>query len=87
MEYLAALRGENIYLDEELVITKRGTLKEPVLVPSLFEERVVGCTGFPKGEHDAMWMMVGNKRIHRCVECGQAFKLNMLDGHEHSHSH
>jgi cytochrome c oxidase subunit 5b len=45
LEYLASLKGENIFLDDPIKAEKRGTLKEPILVDSLFAYRLVGCTG------------------------------------------
>jgi cytochrome c oxidase subunit 5b len=76
LEYLAEAEGVSLYIDEELRIEKRGTLKEPVLVETIQGERIVGCTGFPKYSHNAVWMQLkGYDSAERCLDCGQAFKL------------
>lgn len=78
VEYLADLSGKNIFLNEPLKINHYGTLANPIIVDSLYEERIVGCSGFPKESHEILWMTV--KGTERCQECGQAFKINQI-GH------
>lgn len=78
LELLASYRGEKIFLDQELVINEKGTMKKPVMVDSLFEDRIVGCSGFPKGDHELIWMEVHKDKVGRCLECGQVFKLNIV---------
>lgn len=76
VEYLAELTGRNVFLNEPLKINHYGTLANPIIVDSLYEERIVGCSGFPKESHEILWMMV--RGTERCQECGQAFKINQI---------
>lgn len=77
LEYLSHMSGRPLYLNEPLRVDHYGTLQKPVEVPSLEEERIVGCTGFPKYSHAPMWMRL--KGVMRCVECGQAFRIKRVD--------
>ena len=84
VEYLAKLADRNIYLNQPLKVDHYGTLQDPIIVPSLFEDRVVGCSGFPKESHDFVWFIC--KGVTRCIECGQAFKIEKV-GNEWSDDH
>merc|ERR1712100_330971 len=52
-----------------------GTPENPVIVRSVFAERVIGCMG-GEGDHahDLLWHVVRVGRPTLCLECGQAFK-------------
>jgi hypothetical protein len=56
-----------------------GTRDHPVLVPSFFPTRVVGCTGDHHNDHGTLWHIVNESRPTICMECGQYFKLKRLD--------
>lgn len=94
LEYLATMANRPLFLTDPLDIRRFGTVDEPVAVPSVEPERIVGCTGFPKGSHEVVWMVVderkGNyvhpatgKRPTRCVECGQAFQIARVNDDSH----
>lgn len=86
VEYLAKLADRNIYLNQPLKVDHYGTLQDPIMVPSLYEDRVVGCSGFPKESHEFMWFIC--KGVTRCIECGQAFKIEDVSGEWHkAHGH
>jgi len=57
-----------------------GTREKPVIVPSFYPTRIVGCTGdYEKSEHAVLWHIVNESRPTVCLECGQFFKLKKLD--------
>ena len=86
VEYLAKLADRNIYLNQPLKVDHYGTLQDPIKVLSLYDDRVVGCSGFPKESHDTMWFIC--KEVTRCIECGQAFKIEKVGGEWHdAHNH
>eukprot|EP01104_Vermistella_antarctica_P019201 TRINITY_DN7402_c1_g1_i1.p1 TRINITY_DN7402_c1_g1~~TRINITY_DN7402_c1_g1_i1.p1 ORF type:complete len:158 (+),score=14.40 TRINITY_DN7402_c1_g1_i1:38-475(+) len=51
-----------------------GTVEKPVLVPSFFPSRIVGCVG-GEGEHvhDLIWHEVREGKPLMCLSCGQVF--------------
>jgi len=67
-----------------------GTRENPVEVPSIFDHRIVGCTGSESVEHELLWHEVKNGKDLMCMECGQVFRLKPLPGWEdnvHAHHH
>lgn len=78
LEFLAKLADRNIFLDEPLKVDHYGTMKNPIMVPSIYDERIVGCTGYPKYSHSPLWIKAKKESPGRCFECGQVFKLEML---------
>jgi len=51
-----------------------GTIENPVLVPSVHQERVVGCTGGTGDqEHAVVWFRCREGFLYRCGECDQIF--------------
>jgi cytochrome c oxidase subunit 5b len=77
LEYLSRMSGRPLYLNDPLKVDHYGTLKNPIMVDSIEEDRIVGCTGFPKYSHAPLWMRL--KGQTRCLECGQAFQLRRID--------
>ena len=45
LEILANLQGQHAFLDQPLQVKAKGTMKAPVLVESMLDERIVGCSG------------------------------------------
>ena len=78
IEYLAKLQGKKIFLDQPLDLSYKGTPSRPIIVPSLYNERIVGCCGNPRWDHDMNWMWVKKDENARCIECGQVFKLELV---------
>lgn len=76
LEYLAKISGRDIYLNSPLKVEQYGTLANPILVESIEDERIAGCSGYPKDSHEIIWMRVSGTK--RCPECGQAFKIHKL---------
>jgi len=79
-----------------------GTVENPVLVPTVFKERYVGCCGGSgehgePEEHDTVWFLVTEGAPMLCPDCAQAFKLtpnkypeefiNLLTDEHDSHGH
>ncbi|KAF2073855.1 hypothetical protein CYY_004851 [Polysphondylium violaceum] len=56
-----------------------GTLKAPVIVESIFDQRIVGCEGGNGEEHEVSFHNLSTKKPLICLECGQVFKLNKID--------
>lgn len=92
LELLSKLAGRSIFSSKEVLCHPRGegikgTLTDPVLVETLAgsgdsveaKERIVGCSGVPKGSHEIGYFWVrSEKEAARCPECGQAFKLKPI---------
>ena len=64
-----------------------GTKENPVIVESIFEERVVGCPGECKeGVYEGLrWFIVKSGAPYVCPDCGQYFQLKKLSTAEGSH--
>ena len=89
LELLSKLAGRSVFSSKELLCHPRGegikgTVADPVLVETLassgdaveVKERIVGCSGVPKGSHEIGFFWVRSEsEPARCPECGQAFKL------------
>merc|ERR1719282_2210736 len=73
-ELLAELEGKELY--EQYLSGPFGTIENPVIVPSVFHTRIVGCVGGDgESSHDLLWHEVKKDKPTICVECGQVFKL------------
>ncbi|KAI8924894.1 cytochrome c oxidase subunit VB-domain-containing protein [Entophlyctis helioformis] len=84
-EYLKTLKGEDPWEDmHPIVLTKKGTAKEPIVVRGVDPERYVGCTGFPADSHEAVWLTVRpHGKVDRCPHCGNVFKYIREEDHHH----
>ncbi|CEQ41561.1 hypothetical protein JCM21900_000929 [Sporobolomyces salmonicolor] len=85
-ELLHKLKGEEAFSLEPLEVPRLGTLSDPIMVFSLDNERIVGCTGFPVDSHDTILFPVGKDKPVRCPECGCAYKVD-FQGVEHDDHH
>ncbi|KZS94220.1 cytochrome c oxidase, partial [Sistotremastrum niveocremeum HHB9708] len=71
LQLLGQIEGVDVFGEGPLEVTRLGTPSDPIVVPSLADERVVGCTGFPVDSHDTIWLALNtHKKVHRCPECG-----------------
>ncbi len=80
VEYLSGLAGRSAFLMDPLCVDHYGTLADPILVESAVGRRLVGCTGFPKYSHEAVFFFAGDEGeldggAARCNDCGQAFRI------------
>ncbi|GBE61064.1 cytochrome c oxidase subunit [Babesia ovata] len=75
-EHMLGLLELYEYLKTSPFVGPFGTIKNPVLVPSVLTERVVGCTG-GAGEHEhvPLWFRCREGFLYRCGECDQIFML------------
>ncbi|UVC54585.1 cytochrome Coxidase subunit [Theileria orientalis] len=75
-EHMLGLLELYEYLKTSPFVGPFGTIKNPVLVPSVMTERVVGCTG-GSGEHEhvPLWFRCREGFLYRCGECDQIFML------------
>ena len=78
LELLCKLSGRTAFLMDPLKVDHYGTAKDPILVDSVVGKRLVGCTGFPKYSHETLWFWVKEDQTMRCLDCGQAFRINKL---------
>eukprot|EP00922_Rhytidocystis_sp_ex-Travisia-forbesii_P018926 GHVS01028106.1.p1 GENE.GHVS01028106.1~~GHVS01028106.1.p1 ORF type:complete len:317 (+),score=44.99 GHVS01028106.1:135-1085(+) len=64
------------YLKSAPFVGPFGTLENPVIVPSVYNERFVACTGGTgDSEHHALWFRCREGFLYRCGECDQIFML------------
>jgi cytochrome c oxidase subunit 5b len=64
------------YLKSSPFIGPFGTIENPVLVPAIHTERIVGCTGgSADSEHVPLWFRCREGFLYRCGECDQIFML------------
>lgn len=64
------------YLKSSPFVGPFGTVENPVLVPSINDERMVGCTGGTgDNEHVPLWFRCREGFLYRCGECDQVFML------------
>jgi len=62
------------YLKSSPFVGPYGTIENPVLIPSVHVERVVGCTGGTgDNEHAPLWFRCREGFMYRCGECDQIF--------------
>lgn len=54
--------------------TKKGTKYAPILVPSMYEERIVGCV-CEEDSNTIFWMILKKDKLGRCANCGNCFQL------------
>merc|ERR1740115_565676 len=64
------------YLKSSPFIGPFGTIENPVLIPAIFTERIVGCSGGTgDSEHVPLWFRCREGFLYRCGECDQIFML------------
>lgn len=77
MEHEAILDGvlDPFFLEAPLV--PQGTKSNPTLVPSMYEERIIGC-GCDEESNTVTWIILKKGKVQRCLNCGSCFQL--VDG-------
>lgn len=86
LELLGQLEGIDVFDTKPLDSSRRGTMKDPIIVDTYDDYRYVGCTGSPAGSHQIMWLKPTVDQVARCWECGSVYKVNPV-GDPHAHSH
>lgn len=87
LELLGKLEGIDVFDTKPLDASRRGTMKDPIMVDSYDDYRYVGCTGSPAGSHQVMWLKPTVKQVARCWECGSVYKINPVGVQEPEHHH
>jgi len=94
LELLGKLQGIDIFKPEPLDTSRKGTLKEPIIVKSFSVDQYVGCTGHPVNSHWVIWLAMTRERpLERCPECGNVFEMDFQgvepehDDHGDHHGH
>merc|ERR1719183_2176114 len=73
-EHMIGLLELYEYLKSSPFVGPFGTLENPVLIPSVSTERVVGCTGGTgDDEHIPLFFRCKEGYLYRCGECDQVF--------------
>ncbi|VEU20853.1 DEKNAAC101693 [Brettanomyces naardenensis] len=85
-ELLGKLEGVEVFENQPLDSSRKGTTQDPIVVNSYDPYRYIGCTGSPAGSHVVMWLKPTVDKVARCWECGSVYKLNYL-GTEDPHQH
>jgi cytochrome c oxidase subunit 5b len=63
------MQGVDIFDMSPLDSSRLGTLDNPIVVKSFGEEQYAGCTGYPAGSHDVIWLAPSREKpIERCPE-------------------
>jgi cytochrome c oxidase subunit 5b len=72
------------YLKGSPMVGPFGTIENPVIIPSITTERVVGCTGGTgDDEHVILFFRCQEGYLYRCAECDQIFMhVRVLYEHE-----
>lgn len=73
LEFLGKMVGIDIFGEEKYEITRKGTVEDPVMIPSYDDFRYIGCTGLPQGSHEVQWLKPTVDRHARCWECGSVY--------------
>ncbi|KAK2068100.1 hypothetical protein P8C59_002764 [Phyllachora maydis] len=97
LEILGKVEGVDIFDMRPLDASRKGTMEDPILVPSGGDEQLAGCTGYPADSHIVHWLGLSRTRpIERCPECGSVYKMQYIgpledehghDDHGHGHDH
>ena len=51
-----------------------GSMEVPTIVPSIFEERLVGCACGGNEDH-VRWLILREGRVEVCGHCGNCYRL------------
>ncbi|KAF7374869.1 hypothetical protein MSAN_00373000 [Mycena sanguinolenta] len=95
-EMLGEIMGIDVFDETPLDSSRVGTKKDPIMVLSYDNHRVIGCTGSPADSHDIVWIDVPHDRQRFCTECGSVYALDYQwqgvegaeeEGHAAAHHH
>lgn len=73
-ELEAILKGNPDPFNLNVTRGTRGTRDAPTLVPSLYEERIIGCV-CEEESTSITWMVLKKGQTQRCPKCGNCFHL------------
>ena len=85
-EYLLRREGKPAFF-MEVEHDFYGTRQKPAYIPSAYDTRIVGCSGFPIESHDYVFFELKKEEPRRCPECGQYFVLQLQEGASQAHHH
>ncbi|KAK7033149.1 cytochrome c oxidase subunit VB-domain-containing protein [Favolaschia claudopus] len=95
-ELIGEMQGIDVFDETPLDSSRIGTKKDPIMVLSYDNHRVIGCTGSPSDSHDIVWIDVPHDRQRFCTECGSVYALDYQvqwvegaeeQGHADAHHH
>jgi hypothetical protein len=59
-----------------VVMDRKPTLKNPLLLRGIDAEFYLACSGFPAESHEPVWLTLkDNGYVYRCPTCGCAYKV------------
>lgn len=77
-EILGRLQGVDVFGQEPVESDRVATVDNPIVVESLYPQRIVGCTGVPADSHETVWVRLEREGQRRCTSCGQGAFIFML---------
>ncbi|WFD29360.1 Cytochrome c oxidase subunit 4 [Malassezia sp. CBS 17886] len=77
-EYLGDLNGIDVFDQEPLDASRYGTMKNPIVVPSMYPERIIGSTGFPADSFEPIWLTLRRNHTARCPRSGNVYVMNYM---------
>ncbi|KAF8588235.1 COX5B-domain-containing protein [Ramaria rubella] len=88
LQLLGRMEGIDVFNMKKPDTSRKGTMADPILIPSFSKLRQVGCTGYPEEEeHRVLWINLRPGKKGRCKQCGNVFALDYQgeedDGHHH----
>jgi len=89
-EELQAAKDNEERFAEGPLVGPFGTIKEPAIVLSSLDHRIVGCIGGAGYAHRLLWFVLRQGKKHACKECGQIFQLQTADAEDvdrQTHTH
>ncbi|PKI85378.1 Cytochrome c oxidase subunit 4 [Malassezia vespertilionis] len=76
-ELMGKLHGVDVFDFGPLEADRIGTLEKPIVVPSMYPEQIIGCTGFPAESHETLWFTLKkDKKFTRCSRCGSVYTMD-----------
>lgn len=75
----AEIDHPDLFKHNEVLRGPFGTPENPVKIQSMYDSRIVGCTGKASpDDHDLVWLSVEKGEPATCRICGQVFVLDPL---------
>eukprot|EP00871_Galdieria_phlegrea_P003507 jgi/Galph1/4157/GphlegSOOS_G2836.1 len=79
-------RNPEKYVNSRVMIAPFGSKEKPLLIPSRYDARLIGCTGRKApNDHEIYYMTVKEKNDKVCPLCGQVFRLKRVGSGEADH--
>ncbi|PFH57728.1 hypothetical protein XA68_14656 [Ophiocordyceps unilateralis] len=88
LELLGKMEGVDVFDMTPLDSSRKGTMKDPIMVRSAGPEQFAGCTGFPAKSHVVKWLGMSRERpLERCPECGNVYQMEYVGPEDYHGGH